>query len=171
MKIKTLLRIGTVWLAILGIALPNTVLGATPQQTTIHDVKLGANGELRGQIVDAAGQPAASQTVRIHRDGQLIANTSTDTKGQFVAQNLANGVYNVAAGDVQRTYRVWDDQSAPPIAQDQAVQVGGEEIIRGQQVGGGGLVAALMSRPGLLAMAVAVAIAVPIAVGDNDDAS
>ena len=167
MKINSFLRVGALWLAMLGIALPNAVLGATPH-AAVHDVKLNYTGELHGRILQTSGQPVANQTVQIHRNGQLIANAATDVNGQFVAANLSNGVYQVVSGGVQRTYRVWDRQSAPPIAQDYAVQTAGEEIVRGQ--GGGGIIAGIMSRPALVAMAVAVAVAVPIAL-DDDDAS
>ncbi len=178
MKTHTTLKVGVVWLAILGIALPNSVLGGNPlppnqalQKSTASnsapDVILNRDGELRGRLVDAQCQPVANRLVEIHRNSRLVSLVSTDSNGWFVSPKLSDGVYDVVAGGAPQTYRLWHPSTAPPSAATSVVQVAGERLVRGQDTGG--FFSSIACRPGLIAIGLAAAIAIPIALDDDDD--
>ena len=61
-----------------------------------------------------------------------VTRTITDKEGSFAAKNLKGGVYTVASGSTEGTYRTWSEKTAPPSANDQALLVVGKNGARGQ---------------------------------------
>jgi vitamin B12 transporter len=65
------------------------------------------NGSVSGTVVDPLGGVVSGASVRLLRDGEQMAQTSTDVRGEFAFQSLAEGRYQVeasAAGfEVRRT--------------------------------------------------------------------
>ena len=171
------------WLAVVGMILPSTVLGAppaidgpsTPATQTVRDIALGHGGTLTGRVVDLEGKAISGVPIQIHQDGHLIGHVVTDTRGQFSAPQLAGGIYTISTPRQQGTFRVWSADAAPPIAAD-AIHITDGQIVRGQCGGCGngqctGCGAGCrVGSPWLIAVGIAAAIAIPLAL-DDDDAS
>ena len=124
-------------LALLGMIVPQTLLAGAPRtpQSTVQramDVALTSGGTLHGQVVNAQGEAVEGAVVSIRQNQQEVARRVTDNKGQFSATNLKGGMYQIAAGTTQVTYRLWTENTAPPIANSQALLVSGSEVVRGQ---------------------------------------
>ena len=140
MKITEVLRIGAIWAAMLGMALPANLLGAAPTATqtrpVVRDVALGQNGVLNGRLVNAEGQPTKNANVLVHRGGQLIASTTSNAHGLFSIQNLVGGLYQVTAANQQHTFRIWNSETAPPVAA-KGILLTSSQVVRGQCTVGG----------------------------------
>ena len=126
-----------VGLALLGMVAPQPLLAGAPQETqskakTVMDIALTSGGTLHGQVVNAQGEVVEGALISIRQSQQEVARTVTDSKGQFSATNLKGGMYQIAAGPTQATYRLWTENTAPPIANSQALLVCGPEVVRGQ---------------------------------------
>ena len=169
------------WLAIFGMFLPTTVIGADPSgiaaRSAIQDVALDPDGTLRGTVISADGNQSSYTPVQFHQQGRLVAQAVTDASGHFVARKLTGGVYTVQTPANVEHYRVWTNQAAPPSALG-SLNISNNEIIRGQYDGvphvdgphydyGHGR-PKLLSRPWLLGLGVAAAIAIPLSVDSSD---
>ncbi len=172
-------RMGAMWLAVLGMMSPSTVLGAppaigqtSPATKTVRDIALGQGGTLSGRVLDSHGKAISNVPVQIHQDGHLVAHAVTDTSGQFSAPQLAGGVYSISSPNQQDTFRIWSADAAPPIA-TRAIEMTDGQIVRGQcercRVGGQ-CAGCRVGSPWLIALGIAAAIAIPLAL-DDDDAS
>lgn len=184
MKKSDVFRMGVMWLAVVGMMLPSTVLGAPPaigQRTfatrKVRDIALGPGGTLSGRVVDIQGRAFSNVPVQIHRGEHLVAHIVTDTGGQFSASQLAGGTYSVSTPNQQDTVRVWLAGAAPPIAA-RTLEMTDGQIIRGQDgacnpgCGGCGACAGAggrVGKPWLIALGIAAAIAIPLALDDDDD--
>ena len=76
--------------------------------TVMYPIPASAqNGSVRGTVVDSLGGIVSGASARLIRDGQQVAQASTDARGEFAFQSLAEGRYQVevtAAGfEVRRT--------------------------------------------------------------------
>ena len=174
MKMLRLLRGVAVSLACLGLMIPRPALATEPAPQTnnkVADVALANGGVLHGQVVNAQGAPVAKVEVRAATQGNFVGTAMTDDQGQFAIADLRGGVYHV--GTVQNGYafRIWDANTAPPVAQPAALIVTGEETVRG---GWGknccGWCWQCLTNPWVMGAIVAAAIAIPLAL-DDDDAS
>lgn len=178
MKATRSIRGGIAALACSGMLLAQTAQAATPPALSpspaaavapaIRDVALEDAGVFRGQIVDAQGKAQAAVPVCITKQGQEVARTKTDEKGQFAASGLSGGVYEVHTPISTTVYRAWSPRTAPPAATQVAVIVPEQNIVRAQMRGGSAL--GWLANPWVLAGIVAAAIAIPLAL-DDDDAS
>jgi hypothetical protein len=122
-------------------------------------------GLLLGQVVTPENAPVPGQNVTLLSGGRQVATSTTDAGGHFAFQGLKRGVYQLAAAQNFRAYRVWTPESAPPAAQQGALIVVGSDIVRGQN--GARAFRNVMANPLVLAGLVATAIAVPIAVSSD----
>ncbi len=163
-------RMGAMWLAVLGMMSPSTVLGAppaigqtSPATKTVRDIALGQGGTLSGRVLDSHGKAISNVPVQIHQDGHLVAHVVTDASGQFSASQLAGGVYSISRPNQQDSFRFWSADAAPPIAAG-AVEMTNGRTIRGQCAG------CRVGSPWLVALGIAAAIAIPLAL-DDDNAS
>ena len=137
--------------------------GTTVASTSVLDIALQQDGVLRGQLTNVQGAGEANQQVALVKDGQTIANSKTDAKGNFALQGVEAGVYELQTATSRNVCRVWAPNTAPPSAKQAALLVSGSDIVRGE-------IAGLLANPWVLGAIVAVAIAVPLAL-DDDDAS
>jgi hypothetical protein len=159
---------GAIVLACFGMIVPERVLAATPTspQPLVHDVALGTNGTLSGQVVDSQGLPLAGTDVTVWQNENQVAAVKADVNGNFAIAGLRSGVHHVAAGQSVDVYRFWAPNTAPPAAGKQALLVGDQTVARGNF--GGGIIR-FITNPWVLAGIVAAAIAIPIAVNNDDD--
>jgi hypothetical protein len=148
----------------------------TPEQpTVVADVAMTADGRLVGQVLDGRGSPVAGAPVAIFQQDRQAARATTDAAGYFAVAGLRSGVYQVAAAEGRAFYRVWAPGMAPPGAQQGALVVAGEDLVRGQLgsflpfggfgfggFGMGGL-SGIFSNPWFTAAAVSASVAAPIA--------
>jgi hypothetical protein len=137
---------------------------ASPGKSAVGDVRLGADGTLRGKLVDLSARPLADQTVVLYQAGRTVAQTKTDARGEFAFQKLGSGVYSVAVGEAAVTCRFWAAKAAPPAAAEQLVMAANTTVVRGQQPIGN-----VLSNPLVLGLIIAAAIAIPVAArGDKE---
>lgn len=110
------------WAALIGTTCSPAVQAAAPSPNsirgTIQDVELNREGQVWGQVVDSQGNPVASSTVRVSRQGELIATTQSSATGHFALAGLRPGLYEVSAADQQLNCRVWAHETAPPAARN-----------------------------------------------------
>jgi hypothetical protein len=163
---KRSIRYLPVWLAMIGMCLPQTLLAAEPVKPVVNDVKLWGGGTLLGQLVDAQGQPVPDTVVTLRDNAGNAVPTKTDTRGYFAFQGLKSGAYVLSGAEAQGTYRAWTESVAPPSAQPGVLMVAGNETLRAQMPLG----SFIARHPILIAGVIAAAIAIPIAVHNaNDD--
>ena len=165
MKRGRLFRGVFVSLALVGLCLPEVALAAEQAPApVVTDIALADGGTLHGQLVDLRGGGVAGAPVSLRAQDREVANTTTTTDGRFQVQGLQGGVYQVAAGQGNGTYRFWTPGTAPPAAQKGAI------VYTGSGGGGGGL-KSFLSNPLVIAGIVATAIAVPVALNNMPSAS
>ena len=144
MKSLKFVRSGVVALAALGVVCPQlTALAAGPKSAakpiirtvaanSVMDIGLTQGGTFTGRVVDQTGAALEGAEVVVKQGKTEVSRTITDKQGSFVAKNLKGGVYTVASGPTEGTYRVWAEKSAPPSAKSQALLVMGQNGARGQ---------------------------------------
>jgi carboxypeptidase family protein len=165
-----------------GLVLPPTTFAAqpvkpqqpqTPQtQLPTSDVALRNGGLVVGQVVNQAGAPQAGAVVAIRYADREIVRTVTDKDGVFAAQGLRGGQYQLVTENGQSICRFWAVDTAPPSAQQAALIISGDNIVRGQfgMPGYGPMtdwVEWIKCHPYLTAGVVAAAVAIPIALSDD----
>ena len=168
----SLLKMAVVWSTCLTWLLPLQAIHAAGQASggapsgkgSLGDVRLDAEGTLRGKMVDGQGQPLAGRPLRLVRSGQLVSEATTGKDGEFAFSDLRGGVYQVYVAKTVVTCRVWTCAVAPPVARQQLLLVDAPELVRGQQP-----IGAIFTNPLFLGLLVAAAIAIPIAVHNSQD--
>jgi hypothetical protein len=149
-------------LAAVGMLTPQTLFAAPVAAPVITDVQLRDGGVLVGQLVDAQGNPAQGMPVSLRQNDRDVATTITDKSGYYNVSGLQGGIYQVASPNGSAAYRLWSPGTAPPSAQQGALLVVGDEIVRGQFGMWG-----FLTNPWVVAGLIATAIAVPIAVSNS----
>jgi len=167
MKTRRIVNGVMVSLAAIGFLLPQPLVAGNPAPASaVVDVALRDGGVLIGQVVDAQG--AAMENVGVslrYQDRDLVAS-KTSKDGYFAFKGLRGGVYQVVAAQGHGVYRVWSPGTAPPAAQEGALVVSGNTVVRGQDQGVGGF-RAFITNPLVIAGIVATAIAVPVAIHNS----
>ena len=93
---------------------------------------------LFGKYVNSAGAGIKGMRASIRQAGKEVASGITDAQGNFRVTGLQTGVYEVIIGCKSEFIRVWDADSAPPMAKPSA------QIVRdGHLQGNGGTTGAL----------------------------
>ena len=134
MKRLGLLRAPAVGIACLGMLIPPPVLraadptdstaGGQQQAPTAIDVALGEGGTLRGQIVDAQGNPVPRVAVSLRQADRQVAATVADSSGHFHLTGLRGGTYHIVAGEAEGVYRLWAPRTAPPGERSSTARLG-----------------------------------------------
>ncbi|NQU21083.1 MAG: hypothetical protein HQ567_07355 [Candidatus Nealsonbacteria bacterium] len=115
--------------------------GICAQAAQVVDVRIGADGLLRGRVLDASGDlrpETAGQTSRVKliRGRQVVLVLQTDRRGGFAVRDLAGGLYRAVvqspSGSADRFFRVWTNSAAPPQASNEMVVPLESPIVRGQ---------------------------------------
>jgi hypothetical protein len=116
-------------------------------------------GTLLGRTVDARGRSRPAIEVVLGRGGNDVARSMTDGEGWFAIPQLAAGQYDLTAGGVVGTYRLWPERVAPPTAGEHALIVLSRQGGRGmsQPATGDGTVLVTV---GIIGTVIGVAIAV-----------
>ena len=196
-KIAKVTRTLVVVTAALGFLLPNSLLAAaqpakashkTPvarNQTLVQDVALQKGGVLQGRFVNssdglasnglasdgsASDGPIAEAPISLLYNNQVVAKAKTDKQGRFTFSRLRGGVYQVTAPDTQQLYRLWAAGTAPKAAEQVALVVAGQSVVRGQHAKGQntkGRGGKWLRSPLCLAAVAATAVAVPVALNKS----
>jgi hypothetical protein len=171
-------------LASFGVLLPQAAQAAATQlarasSSAVRDVALRDGGRLTGQVLDAAGAPVADTAVAVVDRGQVLASARTTADGRFAITGVQAGVCEVATTNGVTVCRLWAPRTAPPAAQQDALVIHGNTVVRGGddcatcppagKASRGGVIA-FLSNPWVLGGIVAAAVAIPLAL-DDDDAS
>lgn len=124
-----------------------TLLGALCLQVSLHadePVRKKANVDafgrdvmlrdstLMGRYVNNAGAGIKDMRASIRQAGKEVASGITDAQGNFRVTGLQTGVYEVIIGYKSEFIRVWDADSAPPMANPSA------RIVRDGHIQGNG---------------------------------
>jgi len=160
-----------------GFCLPQSCLAAADSRPSTVDVTLTAGGVLQGQVIDRQGAPLAKIPVALRDRDRQISGAVTDEYGRFAVGSLRGGVYQIVAGGGYATYRLWSPGTAPPSAEQTALLVVGQDVVRGQRCGrscrrcwpGWGVLTFWMSNPWIVAGIAATAISVPVAINNSHD--
>ncbi|QDU57415.1 carboxypeptidase-like regulatory domain-containing protein [Aeoliella mucimassa] len=182
MKLITLQRLAAA-IACMGMIVPSAALAAEPQVQPVQqvqkapvslDVALDAQGNFKGQLVDAQGVAQKGVEVAMLYNGREVTRSVTDEQGKFAAPVLRGGQYEVVAQGQVASYRVWNAGQAPPMARPAALMITNADVVNGQfgTLGyGGGVLNWMQAHPLIVAGAVVTAIAVPVAITASDDDS
>ncbi len=116
------------------------LLSAVPvSAASVEHAVIGPDGVLRGQVQDVSGSidsaKVAGLQVRLARGQQVIASTTTDSRGKFALQNLRAGPYTVmvngSGASSWQGCQVWTARTAPPqVGRELHVPLSG--LVRGQ---------------------------------------
>ena len=180
MELMKFVQGAMVALAAVGVVCPQLPAMAAGQKTavktvaanTVLDIGLAQGGTLTGRVVDQSGVALEGAEVVIKQGKTEVTRTITDKEGSFAAKNLKGGVYTVASGSTEGTYRTWSEKTAPPSANDQALLVVGKNgargqvgAVRGQLLEGGGEILLI---GGLIAGGIGLGYALGHAAGTPD---
>lgn len=180
MKLMKFVQGAMVALAAVGVVCPQLPVMAAGQKATVKtvaantilDIGLAQGGTLTGRVVDQSGVALEGAEVVVKQGKTEVTRTITDKQGTFVAKDLKGGVYTVASGSTEGTYRTWSEKTAPPAAHDQALLVVGKNGARGQcgscdsgGFGGFGGVGSILLVGGLIAGGVGLGYALGHAAG------
>jgi len=170
MKALKLLSRVAVCLAVAGLLCPQLALAAPPKNSPkplISDLKLHQGHMLLGQVVDAQNNGLPKVKVTLGSGRKQLAVGTTDANGYFAFSGLqTSGVYQITAAEGFGVYRVWTSKTAPPSAQQAALIVSGNQIVRGQAFARG--MRDALANPWIVGSLVAAAIAIPVAVHNAD---
>jgi len=156
-------------LAVLGLVVPQPILAAdSAQASPVTDVALRDGGVLIGQVVYQQGAALAGVPVSIRSADRELAVAKSRTDGYFAFKGLRGGVYQLVAAKGHGVYRVWAPGTAPPAAQQGALVISGDPVVRGQAPGGynptaDGLKTFLVN-PLVIAGVISAAVAIPVAI-------
>lgn len=167
MKTRRIVNGVMVSLAAIGFLLPQPLVAGNPAPASaVVDVALRDGGVLIGQVVDEQGAAVENVGVSLRYQDRDLTASKTTKEGYFAFKGLRGGVYQVVAAKGHGVYRVWSPGTAPPAAQEGALVVSGDKVVRGQQSGGG--FRAFITNPLVIAGIVATAIAVPVAIHNSE---
>ena len=114
---------------------PQTTARATAkasQVAAVPDVALTTGATFSGRVVDHTGKALEGAQVTVRQGKTEIGKTVTNKDGLYSFKNMKGGVYQVASGNTEGVFRVWAEQTAPPVAKEHALLVMGENGARGQ---------------------------------------
>ncbi len=110
--IARILRRAAVGIAASGLLAPPALLSAAEPAATVapamvSDVALGANGTLRGQVVNAAGAAVAGVNITVRQQETVIAKTSSGPDGKFEVVGLPGGIFQITTDQSEASVRLW----------------------------------------------------------------
>lgn len=182
------MRASVIWTLVFSMtALPGmaTSAFAADRSSRLHNVELNAEGFVKGQLNDHAGQPLVGKQVVIQTKAGATKSV-TNAKGQFLVSSKTAGVCSIHIDDQAYACRLWNHRTAPPkslttftvVRENEAVVRGQgyDECAEGCDDGYGGRTGRLggVSKGQLLGLGLlagAVVAIVLVANNDDDDAS
>jgi hypothetical protein len=159
-------------LAAFGFLLPQPLVAGSPAPASppspVVDVALGEGGVLVGQVVDDQGAALANVPVSLKAQERELAVAKSSKEGYFKFKGVRGGVYHLAAAKGHGVFRMWSPGTAPPAAEEGALLVSGDQVVRGQE---GNAYKAFLTNPLLIGAVVATAVAVPVAIHNSHHSS
>lgn len=173
MVFSKVVRFLVVSVAIMGMLFPPSLWADSPStrgvdQVQAHsnwlikDVALDGTGTLKGRYLNDQSTRLGGQTIRLLRNQELLAETTTDDRGNFSFANLRGSVYNLQLGEHSTVCRCWTSATAPPHALHEAV-VSTQDVVRGQSHP----LARGLSNPWIITGIALVAVAIPVALHNH----
>lgn len=105
---------------------------SSPQSTVINDVATTPSGALQGTAIGKDAKPMAEAMVKLTRNGTVVAEEVTTSKGTFQISHVKPGLYVVQVGELASALRVWDHKIAPPKAKSELLLIEDSPVVRGQ---------------------------------------
>ncbi len=162
-----------IWLAVLGLFLPQLILphsaamASDPSPPTI-DVMLHDGGLLLGQVLDAQGQPQRFVPVSLYAKDRLLATVKTDAQGRYTLRGLHGGIYRLVSAGGYGPYRLWNPGAGPPTCRPGTLLIVGNGPVRGNlSLPGAGSLHFWLSDPYVIAGLIGAGVAVPIIIHNN----
>ena len=169
MKTRRIVNGVMVTLATCGFLLPQPLVAGSPAPASaVVDVALRDGGVLVGQVVDGQGAVMANLPVSLRAKDRELAVAKTSKDGYFAFKGLRGGVYQLAAAEGHGVYRLWTPGTAPPAAQEGALLVSSDAVVRGQEGGG---FRSFITNPLVIAGIIAAAVAIPVAIHNSHHSS
>lgn len=173
MSVQVRTRSWVILLLLPGFLIPPHTLPAqtrtpeVPVKVTTVDVRLDAESQFHGVVVNGQGARMPGEVVKLRRVGAdaWSQERRTDAKGCFVFREVPAGTYQVETNQGVCLCRIWTHRAGPPAAADQLLFVNDNQVQRGQRP----IREILYTDPLLMATIVAAAIAIPIAVNKSRD--
>ncbi len=91
----------------------------------VLNVALQQGRSLTGHVEDEGGQRVAGAEVTVLREGQVVASTRADERGEFSVELSGGRTYRVQAADGDLAIRSWASSSVSSIVTDHVVVVSG----------------------------------------------
>jgi hypothetical protein len=174
------MRTGAAWMAVVALVIQPQLLlaqplpGAAEPAIRVVDVALGANGSMRGQLLDRQGQQLPVSQIQI-TNGHQTWNTYTSEEGYFRLEGLVGSTYQLQVAGQVHIVRAWAEGTAPPHALEAILIVHDDRVVLGQHcstpVCGTCISDAKypLANPLIFGGLVAAAIAIPVAIHNSDD--
>ena len=163
------LKTAVVTMATLGVCIPQVVWAAdAAPKPVVADVALRDGGVLVGQVVNPQGAALEGVPVTLRYQNEAVVTAKTGKDGYFAVKGLRGGTHEIATVSGHGIYRLWAPGTAPPAAKAGVLVVDGDDVVLGQQTGGGGGLRTFLTNPLVIAGVVATAVAVPVAVSANN---
>ena len=163
------LAFGLMWLAVVGMVMPVSVVQAVERPAVsaaaASDVALSRDGTLRGQLLSPQGHGLGGVHVLVSSGTRELGSTVTRADGRFELRGMKGGVLTLTAGQSQSTVRVWTATAAPPAARGDVLLVAGQSQVLGQWGG----FKKVITNPWVIAGIVAAAVAIPVAIHNSND--
>ena len=144
MRIRSTVCQLLVSLACVGVALPQVVYAfdgpappLAPATAAVLDIALDGQGSLHGQASDRNGQALALSEICLRQQGQILAQATTDTSGQFTFPGVRAGLLEIRSAGTSQVYQVSTEHKHPPSARDKVLLVNRSDVVRGKGGGGG----------------------------------
>ncbi len=170
MKVPKWMHVGlvlwmTVYLATPRLLAADNLDSPVPIKRTIDSVVLH-DGQLRGALVDEAGQGVPDAPVLIGQDGKLLKELRTDQDGRFHFDVPQPGLFQVVSHGSAAAYRTFPAEQAPAGAKQGVIHQVDPQVARGGSPTG---LFSCLANPIFLALLIGAAIAIPLALDDDDD--
>ena len=111
-------------------SVPNTNIKT--EKPLLTDIALQPGGILVGRVLSLPERPQKQQKIVIRQNNQVVAEVTTGANGQFTANGLRGGIYEITSSQGVGSFRAWADGTAPPSARQFAVLVDNADVVRGQ---------------------------------------
>ncbi|MEK6247529.1 MAG: carboxypeptidase-like regulatory domain-containing protein [Planctomycetales bacterium] len=141
------------------------------QPASAGDIALDQFGQIHGRLTAQNGKPIAGATMVLQAQGSEIAQTVTNSSGEFVFRGVKGGLYQLtgvgpSGSFALATYRVWSSGLAPPTTRQIAELVVKSPGVRGQT--GNSMIPPFMTRNTWMSAAILSAvIATPIIIANE----
>ena len=111
-------------------SVPNTNIKT--EKPLLTDIALQPGGILVGRVLSLPERSQRQQKIIIRQNNQVVAEVTTGANGQFTANGLRGGIYEITSSQGVGSFRAWAEGTAPPSARQFAVLMESNEVVRAQ---------------------------------------